>query len=358
MQRIYFVTNRNFISADTAPWFGSDLARGSDLRIGYADYDMSKDTPKLSKMYVSPERKQNSKESPTGQRDAPDFSLFGELKDRMSNGSPDTILFVHGFDYNFEDAVLGGALLKQRIDKGGGLADPKTGAKSDANIVVFTWPSDGRKIPEVSYYNDRHDAKNSGEAGGRALLQLWSFISGLKFKEQCMGRLHIAAHSMGNYALRYAVQALVNYIPAPPPTIFNEVLLLAADEDYDALELDYKLSPLSHLAKRIHVYYNPSDIALDISVTTKGNPRRLGSCGPRNSAAIPDSVILVDASTVSRWADGDWVYHHYYLHAPEMAPDMAQALSGKPADKIAKRIPIPGRSGSFRLGPAAKKSKK
>jgi uncharacterized protein YjlB len=62
--------------------------------------------------------------------------------------------------------------------------------------------------------------------------------------------------------------------------------------------------------------------------------------------------VLVDASNISRWNDSDWDYHHYYIHAPEMASDMAQVLLGKPEDKIAGRAPLPGRSGSYRLDAA------
>jgi esterase/lipase superfamily enzyme len=159
---------------------------------------------------------------------------------------------------------------------------------------------------------------------------------------------------MGNYVLRNALQALVKQLPATPPTLFEQILLIAADEDYDALELDFKLAPLAHLAKRIHVYYNPGDLALDISNFTKGNPRRLGSRGPRNSSAIADSVILVDASTIARGGLDDLSYHHYYLISKEMAPDMAQSLRGVAEDRIAGRKALPGRSGSFRLKPAPK----
>lgn len=217
-------------------------------------------------------------------------------------------------------------------------------------MIVFTWPSNGEMIPFISYASDRRDAKDSGESGGRALLQLTDFLDNLTRGKACRGRIHIVAHSMGNFVLRNALQALIKRLPATPPTLFEQVLLIAADEDYDALELDFKLAPLSHLCKRIHVYYNPKDLALDISMDTKGNPRRLGSRGPRNSSAIPDSVILVDASTIARGGCDDLSYHHYYLISAEMAPDMAQSLQGVPEDKIAGRTPIPGgRSGSFRL---------
>jgi len=341
MEKIYFVTNRNVISETAAPWFGTEQSKSvSNLRIGYAMIDLAQSPPKLGQVFVSPENGQSSDSTASGVRVAPQFSLFGEIQQNMKTGTPDTILFIHGFDYNFDEALVGLGELKQRLDLG------KFGP---ANMVVFTWPSDGAMIPYVSYASDRRDAKESGEAGGRALLQLAGFLNKLSVSDMCRGRIHIVAHSMGNYVLRNALQALVKQLPATPPTLFEQILLIAADEDYDALELDFKLSPLAHLAKRIHVYYNPGDLALDISRFTKGNPRRLGSRGPRNSSMIADSVILVDASTVARGGLDDLSYHHYYLLSNEMAPDMAQSLHGVAEDKIAGRTALPGRSGSFRL---------
>jgi len=344
MDRMYYVTNRQLVSETTSPWFGIEPSKSlSDLRIGWSELDLGVTPPSIHQVFVSPESRQPSPNAPAGQRVAPHFSLFGEIQTNMKADVQDTVLFIHGFDYKFNEALVGLGLLRQRLNLGGFKA---------ANMVVFTWPSDSSMTPFLSYASDRRDAKDSGEAGGRALLQLSDFLNALKPGDFCRGRIHIVAHSMGVYVLRNAIQALIKNLPASPPTLFDQVLLIAGDEDYDALELDYKLAPLSHLCKRIHVYYNPEDIALDISRTTKGNPRRLGSRGPRNSAAIPDSVVLVDASNVSRWNDSDWDYHHYYIHAPEMASDMAQVLLGKPEDKIAGRTPLPGRSGSYRLDAA------
>jgi esterase/lipase superfamily enzyme len=341
LEEMYYVTNRQLVSATQQPWFGIEPSKSlSDLRIGHIDLDLDKNPPDLSNFFVSPESRKPDSGAPAGERIAPDFSLFGTVQAKMKVDVPDTVLFIHGFDYKFDEALVGLGLLKQRLN---------LGKFSSANMIVFTWPSDGAMTPFLSYASDRRDAKDSGEAGGRALLQLTDFLQNLKPGDFCRGRIHIVAHSMGVYVLRNALQALIKQLPASPPTLFDQVLLIAADEDYDALELDYKLAPLSHLAKRIHVYYNPDDLALDVSRTTKGNPRRLGSRGPRNSAAIPDSVVLVDASNISRWSDSDWDYHHYYLHALEMATDMAQVLTGTAEDKIPGRTPLPGRSGSFRL---------
>ena len=347
MEKIYFVTNRNLISETAAPWFGTEPSKSaSNLRIGYAMIDFDQSPPKLGQVFVSPENGQDSEGTASGVRVAPQFSLFGEVQQNMKTGTPDTVLFIHGFDYKFDEALVGLGELKQRLDLG------KFGP---ANMVVFTWPSDGQMIPYVSYASDRRDAKDSGEAGGRALLQLTGFLSKLTVDDICRGRIHIVAHSMGNYVLRNALQALAKQLPATPPTLFEQILLIAADEDYDALELDFKLSPLAHFAKRIHVYYNPGDLALDISRFTKGNPRRLGSRGPRNSSAIADSVVLVDASTIARGGLDDLSYHHYYLISKEMAPDMAQSLQGVAEDKIVGRTAMPGRSGSFRLKAPKKK---
>jgi len=346
MEKVYFVTNRNVISETAAPWFGTEPSKSvSNLRIGTAMLDLAKSPPQLKQVFVSPENGQDSSGAASGVRVAPQFSLFGEIQQNMKDGIPDTILFIHGFDYKFDEALIGLGELKQRLD---------IGKFGPANMVVFTWPSDGAMIPYVSYASDRRDAKDSGEAGGRALLQLTDFLSKLTVDDICRGRIHIVAHSMGNYVLRNALQALVKQLPASPPTLFEQVLLIAADEDYDALELDFKLSPLASLAKRTHVYYNADDLALDISRFTKGNPRRLGSRGPKNSSAIADSVILVDASSIARGGLDDLSYHHYYLISKEMAPDMAQSLQGVAEDKIAGRIALPGRSGSFRLKPAKK----
>jgi esterase/lipase superfamily enzyme len=348
MDKVYFVTNRNLISETAAPWFGIEPSKSlSDLRIGYATLDLKDDRtdPVIGEVFVSPEDKQTSADTASGVRVVPKFSLFGELQNNMRGDVPDTILFIHGFDYKFDEALIGLGRLRQRLN---------IGKFGPANMVVFTWPSDGQMIPELSYASDRRDAKDSGEAGGRALLQLADFIDKLTSTQLCRGRIHIVAHSMGNYVLRNAIQALVKQLPATPPTLFEQVLLIAADEDYDALELDYKLAPLSHLCKRVTLYYNPGDLALDISRFTKGNPRRLGSRGPRNSSAIADSVILVDASSIAHAGLSDLSYHHYYLISEEMAPDMAQSLKGVVEDKIAGRTALPGRSGSFRLKAAKK----
>ncbi|HEY4940262.1 MAG TPA: alpha/beta hydrolase [Rhizomicrobium sp.] len=311
------------------------------MRAGWAEIDLGPVPPVVGEVFVSAS---GGLESLGARRpDAAGFSLFGELQTRMAGAVPDTILFIHGFDYRFDEALVGLGLLKQRLD---------IGKFGPANMVLFTWPSDGTLRPFLSYASDRRDAKESGVAGGHALLELADFLKSVNAGGRNRGRIHIVAHSMGVYVLRNALQGLVRELPAVQEALFDQVLLIAGDEDHDALELDQKLAPLARLSKRIHVYYNPHDVVLDLCLMSRRVARRLGLRGPRNAAAVPGQVVLVDASNVSRWTKHDWDFHHYYLHAFEMAADMAHVLMGTAEDNIPGRTPVPGSGRSFRLDAA------
>ncbi|MFP3386352.1 alpha/beta hydrolase, partial [Tritonibacter sp. SIMBA_163] len=88
-------------------------------------------------------------------------------------------------------------------------------------------------------------------------------------------RIHLLAHSMGNFALRHAVQGMRLHVGDQLPRLFDEVLLMAADADNDALSHPDKLAPLERLARRVTTYYNVQDLALVVSDWTKLNPDRL-----------------------------------------------------------------------------------
>ena len=141
----------------------------------------------------------------------------------------DTVLFIHGFNYSFHEALIDAALLKRTYET----------AETPYTFFVFSWPSDGSLMPYIAYANDRADARTSGAALGRGLLKLGEFVRRVSGelgprvrsdlgrdaeaarlrKELCAGRLHLMAHSMGAYALRHAVQGMrrgSRRRPAPP----------------------------------------------------------------------------------------------------------------------------------------------
>ena len=201
------------------------------------------------------------------------------------------------------------------------------------NVVLFSWPSDGSMMPYIAYANDRQDAAASGPAFARGLLKLTDFLRGSTSEEACDQRIHLVAHSMGNYVLRHTVQEIVAHSSGRPVRIFDQVFLMAADEDDDAFEHDYKLKPLPRLAKRINVYFNNNDRAMAVSDKTKGNPDRLGDDGPRVPRGIPGKVALIDCTPVVEGI----VEHSYFLDTPTVVADMQKVLVGTPADKISDR---------------------
>ena len=272
----------------------------------------------------------------------------------MVDGS-DTVLFIHGFNYIFAEALIDAARLKRTFET----------RERSCTFVVFTWPSDGSLLPLIAYANDRADAEASGHALGRGLLKLGAYVQRLSddlgphvrsdFRrdsnlarqraEFCGGRLHLMAHSMGGYALRHAVQGMRKEIGDDLPRLFDEVFLLAADEDADAFEHDYKLALLPRLARRVSVYHNREDIPLVISDSTKGNPDRLGADGPTHPHNLPAKVTVVDCTDVVT----GFQEHRYHENEPLVVEDIRAVLRGERSDRIANRTYVP-ESNSYRLG--------
>ena len=82
------------------------------------------------------------------------------------------------------------------------------------------------------------------------------------------------AHSMGNYVLRHGIQEARRH--SGLPRLFDQVFLMAADEDDDAFGKEHKLRPLPRLA------LDPSTFPLPLQ---RGLPHR-----PRPRPDIPVSL--------------------------------------------------------------------
>lgn len=262
--------------------------------------------------------------------------VFDAVRREMADGACDCVIYIHGFDFTFADALRRTAELKTFY------------AARDMVWCVFSWPSNGSLLPFVAYASDRDDARASGVALGRGLLKLSDFLHATAPADYCRGRLHILAHSMGVYALRWALQAVKARVPLR--RLFDQILLFGADEDDDAFELDYKLRALPDLARRVSCYLNPEDKALVVSDLTKGNPDRLGAGGPRNARALPDKVSLIDVEPVEDF-ERDPTGHQYYRVLPAVRDDALAVFAGTPSGDIAGRQYLPERR-AFRLLPA------
>lgn len=340
--RVYFGTNRDPDNPERPTSFGEHFSRNglTDLRFGWADFADGQ-TQNYS-LYVAPEKlrvdPQHALRGDLSEQVLGSRTIFESVRQEMVAEDCDCVVSIHGFDYTFPDALRRTAELKTAY-----------GSRPMA-WFAFSWPSDGSLLPFKAYASDRDDARASGVALGRGLLKLGDFLHGMRPQDYCGRRLHIVAHSMGNYALRWAVQAIRRQVPVLR-RFFDQILLFAADEDDDAFEFSYKLESLPDLARRVTVYFNPGDKALLVSDVTKGNPDRLGAGGPRNARTLPDKVSLVDVEPVEDLAE-DPTGHQYYHAITRVRDDALAVFGGTPSPDIAGRQYVPERRG-YRLSATA-----
>jgi esterase/lipase superfamily enzyme len=327
--RVFFVTNRNHQPTNKKAVFGAKFNPDgvAALRYGCADFDASGDFPVLSEVSVYSETRGPTPTAGFTKQGSAGF--LDDLRDHMRTGCADTIVFIHGFNVTFAEALDAASRISSQIVIEG----------KPVNVVLFSWPSDGKAVPFMSYYSDRDDARSSGAALARAFLKLVDFLEGMKEKDVCGRRLHLLAHSMGNYVLRIGLQALIAKDPRALLRVFHEIVMAAPDEDDDAFETDEKLRLLPRLARRVTVYHNESDRALLISDKTKANPDRLGADGPRMLDLLPKKVVVVDCSRVAASADA-LARHTFFINCPPVSADLLQTLEGVETSAISNRDAI------------------
>lgn len=319
METIYIATNRD-PKGRPASTFGTSFNRAHphELRFGEIAVDASGGSPDESGTNLSDRLTQRVENSEAQLQIYPErlsganpqfgsTTMFEQLHEKMQCGE-DAVVYIHGYATTFARAVGNAVALQHKL----------RGENVSANVILFTWPSDGRKL---QYKSDRDDAAASGIAFARGFQRLHAFLRSMNRDERCERNIHLLCHSMGNFVLENTLWHLRMNVQRLP-RIFTEILMAAADVDADALEHDRKLARLPDITRRTTVYYNRGDWALQLSDATKGNPNRLGEAGPARPLDVPTGVVNVDCSEVV----GGLVEHAYYLD--EVLQDVALTLRG------------------------------
>jgi len=345
MTTVYFVTNRDRPRKRDAV-FGERFNEDGPqfYRVGRAEVDhVSGDWDegyKVRSVEILAERKPNPKTGRGGLLGS--SRLLREIRHEAQKGRRDVIVLIPGFANTFESSLQRAAQVKERY-----LIDPPDGGEPyEPHMIVFSWPSNGRTIPPWEYHSDRDDAAASGAAAARFFMRFWDVLNELG---RCDQPIHIVAHSMGNWAFRHAILGINNFLGDPAsstpgrtnlPKVFANAFLMAADEDDDALEDVNKMGLLPQLARFIHVYHSADDGALTISDTTKFNPDRLGTNGPRTFSGLSSRVAAIDCSKVDK-TETLHANHQYYRIRKEVVDDVRAVLSGRfRADEIDKRVTV------------------
>ncbi len=168
----------------------------------------------------------------------------------------DTLVYVHGFNNSFNDAMVRAAQLQHDL-------------RFPGNMTVFSWPSAGNTAlafdfannwPQISlaYDYDKEQATLSAPFLARALEQVIAATE----RKNPRGRVHVIAHSMGNYVLLNALTHLSAAMAGRPASgnRLGEVILAAPDVTAgDFLNLQQDLFAVSD---RVTLYCSPEDNAL------------------------------------------------------------------------------------------------
>jgi len=266
-------------------------------------------------------------------------NLKEELSRRvMATGRKEIIVFIHGYNNSFDDAVRSTAQLCSDL------------GPVDFTCIALTWPAGGTKGVLFGYNVDRE----SGEFSVTDVRKALRFIS----ETPGLQEVHFLGHSRGTDVLASALKELsietyVSKMPLANRKAGN-VLLFAPDMDLDVafsklftplsdpgLLRGQKADPnLAWTTGDIHytIYASDGDQALALSQFLFGSELRLGRFDVHNNPDLmrlaPHFARLADFISVEGGEGG--IGHSYFLSNPYVRADITslirdRAKAGSPA---------------------------
>jgi esterase/lipase superfamily enzyme len=227
-------------------------------------------------------------------------------------------LFVHGYNVDWTSAM------RTYGDLASALVD---GPDSLGELISFDWPSKGSLL---GYLPDRAEARKTGDDLSEVLSELYDWMAAKQIQTKidtanaCKAKTSIIAHSMGNYVLQYAMDAVWTRKNQPLlVSLLQEVLMVAADVDNDLFKSGETVGHgsgegLANLAYRITALYTGRDNVLGASAGLKHfGKRRLGRAGLDLSYPVPDNVWQIDCSTLLDAAVDGMAIHSEYFNPKE-----------------------------------------
>jgi esterase/lipase superfamily enzyme len=210
------------------------------------------------------------------------------------------LVFVHGFNNRFDDAVFRFA---QIVHDSGAPVVP----------VLFTWPSRGSVF---AYGYDRESTNYSRDA----LEDLLQALS----RDPAVGEISILAHSMGNWLALEALRQMAIRDGRVSPRIRN-VMLAAPDVDVDVFRRQFAV--LGNERPNVTLFVSQDDRALAVSRRVWGGVARLGAVNPESDPYKDefrtDRITVLD---LTRLRTGDDLNHGKFAESPEVVRLIGQRL--------------------------------
>jgi esterase/lipase superfamily enzyme len=202
-------------------------------------------------------------------------------------GRSKVLVFVHGFNNRFDDAVYRFAQIVHD-------------SKAPAIPVLFTWPSRGEtKLRAYTY--DRESANYSRDA----LEDLLNSLTGLP----AITEVNLLAHSMGNWVALEALRGRSIRRSASAallkPDKLKNALLVAPDVDVDVFRT--QILRMGPARPRIALFVSQDDSALGLSKVIWGDIPRMGDIDPTQepyrTELEHDKITVFDLTKVGPGSD-------------------------------------------------------
>jgi esterase/lipase superfamily enzyme len=220
------------------------------------------------------------------------------------NSRRQVLLYVHGFNNTYADAVFGFAQIVH--DSG-----------VDAAPVLFTWPSRGSVF---SYLYDRDSANYSRRALEDVLLAA--------VRSPDVSEVTILAHSMGTWLTAEALRGIALREKGVPAKI-RDVVLASPDIDVDVFRRQYlEMAPRR---PRFTIFASKRDKALGVSRWLGGGIDRVGDTDLAAQATFLAElgIDVVDTSAVDT---SDPLGHNTFAGSPEVVRLLGRRLARQSLD--------------------------
>lgn len=225
----------------------------------------------------------------------------GEAWFRAHNRNGHVMVFVHGFNNRYEDAVFRFAQIVH---------------DSDAQVtpILFTWPSRAR----VFDYNYDKESTNYSRTGLERLLRAIEAEKGVT-------DITILAHSMGTWlAMESLRQMAIRDGGKLGPKIQN-VVLASPDIDIDVFARQW--SDMGERKPNFTIFVSQDDRALALSRFISGDVKRLGQINPSDEPYRDQfekaGITVVDLTKVQT---GDRLNHGKFAESPQIVQLIGERL--------------------------------
>lgn len=249
------------------------------------------------------------------------------LRDRLTANNGRALVFIHGYNTRFDDAVFRAAQIVHDSAYGG-------------TPVLFSWASAGRTLDYIYDNNSATMARDGLEHTLRLLA------------DNGATRIDIVAHSMGNWLTMEALRQLAMTDDVDLDGKLGDVVLASPDIDVDVFRS--QLMRIGTPDRPYFVLLSGDDRALRLSSLLAGNRPRVGDYLEADDLTSL-GVIVVDVTKVSA---GDGMNHTKFADNPLLVKMLGERLRdndqlGADGSDVSKRIEALGQGLGTTIGSAA-----